>query len=157
VCSSGQSLRRLCARTWQVQTSSCPCSALVTDNRWFSSPHNDQYDTAWNRRSISKRNISCAVSTLNWVTFRSKPGPSPITQHGSAMSALVRPKTKLIREPAESTRWTRRRIKRGSSPDRPDSMAEKAVALTTSSRSTCLFDAAGRFKRCCNESERRTA
>jgi hypothetical protein len=39
----------------------------------FSSPYNDQYDTARNRRSISKRNIWCAVSTLNWVTFRSVP------------------------------------------------------------------------------------
>jgi hypothetical protein len=35
---TGQSLRRLRARTWQVQTSSWPCSALVIDNRWFCSP-----------------------------------------------------------------------------------------------------------------------
>src|ERR1700674_589886 len=89
VCSSGQSLRRLCARTWQVQTSSCPCSALVIDNRWFSSPYNDQYDTAWNRRSISKRNIWCAVSTLNWVTFRSTRRERPAKSFANTKSSTA--------------------------------------------------------------------
>ena len=87
---------QLCARAGKVcavfarepgkSKRSCPCSALVTDNRWFSSPYNDQYDTAWNRRSISKRNISCAVSTLNWVTFRSSAHPGsfpPRSKHQS--------------------------------------------------------------------------
>jgi hypothetical protein len=46
-----------------------------------------------------------------------KPGHSAIRQHGSAMSALVGPKTKAIREPAESTRSNTRRTKRESSPD----------------------------------------